>query len=163
MIKYIPMFTESVHGPTHTLKSLRLQKLLAFVYWTLLDPSGSLLGPSGSFWVLLGPSAPGTWELTPCLAGRTFIFHKAAKQQPSWHWPGNQDGDKKCVCMVLVGTSDTDEVVSPSVQRVNFYVVIAENNNSRPKQNNSSPNHLGMQGLAFRGHEEAKENLLASC
>ena len=110
-------------------------------YWILRGPywvlTGSLQGPSGSFWVLLGPSAPGTWELTPCLAGRTFIFHKAAKQQPSWHWPGNQDGDKKCVCMVLVGTSDTDEVASPSVQRVNFHVVIVENNNSRLKQNNS--------------------------
>ena len=50
---------------------------------------------------------------------------------------GNQDGDKKCVCMVLVGTSDTDDVASPSVQCVNFHNVDAENNISRLKQNKS--------------------------
>ena len=52
-------------------------------------------------------------------------------------WCGNQDGDKKCVCMVLVGTSDTDDVASPSVQCVNFHNVDAENNISRLKQNKS--------------------------
>ena len=102
-------------------------------YWILLGPYWVL---TGSFWVLLhqGPENwRHVWQAVPLF----LIKQPNSNQVGSWHWPGNQDGDKKCVRMVLVGTSDTDEVASPTVQRVNFHIVDAENNISRLKQNKS--------------------------
>ena len=52
-----------------------------------------------------------------------------------------------------------------SVQHVNVHIVDAVNSNSRQKQNyfSKSSAYLGMQGLAFHLHEEARENLSVSC